>query len=203
MSILFSLFHYALSFYLLAVILRWYLPLIRADYYNPLAQFIVRITQPVLFPLRRLIPSIRGVDSANIVLILLIEAFEIVAIILMVNGTLLAPLPLITVVVAGVARILVIFFTTIFIGIIVSAVLSWINPHQYTHQGIRLIASLPAPFLSPLRKWIPPLGGIDFTPMILGFALIYANRIGHTLAMNLLPSSVWFQLIVHPLEFFR
>lgn len=201
----FSLFHYLVSFYLLAAIFRFYLPLIRADYNNPLSQFIVRITHPVLLPLRRLIPSRQGLDIAGIVLILAVQAVEVIVILLVVNGGFSLALPFFALFLGSLVRIGVLFFTAVFYSLIICAILSWINPQQLGHPAFRLLASLPAPFINPIRKWVPPLGGIDFSPMILGFALIFLNRLVLTLAIQVLPSidTGWFMLMIRPLEFIR
>jgi YggT family protein len=204
MGTLILLFRYAVTFYLLVTIMRWYLPLIRADYYNPLAQFIVRATQFPLARLRRAIPSKYGIDLACITLILMIEAVEIIVMLLLFNGSLIIPIPLlITLVVAGFVRILILFFTAIFFSLIISSVVSWITPVQNTHPGVRLIITLPTPFLSHLRKWVPPLGGIDFTPMIFALFLIYTHRAGIQLLAQLLPHVQWFFLILNPISFFK
>jgi len=149
--------------YLIAVILRFLLQLLRADFYNPLSQFVVNITNPPLRPLRRFIPGFRGLDIASLTLAFIVATIKLLIISTIAGIT----LNLASTILLSIADILQ---TTVYIFIFITiarAVLSWFqqggqNPIE------RLLSSLSEPLLKPLRRILPELGGLDFSP----FALI-------------------------------
>lgn len=149
--------------YLIAVILRFLLQLLRADFYNPLSQFVVNITNPPLRTLRRFIPGFRGLDVASLTLAFIVATIKLLIISTIAGIT----LNLVSTILLSIADILQ---TTVYIFIFITiarAVLSWFqqggqNPIE------RLLSSLSEPLLKPLRRILPELGGLDFSP----FALI-------------------------------
>lgn len=149
------------SLYIGAVLIRMLLALSRADFYNPLSQFIVKITNPLLIPLRRIIPSIGKMDTAAVVLALLLK---------MVQTFLLANLMGSS---AGVAQILVysvldLVSTVIWIyifALIIQAVLSWVG-QSHGNPLAGLLHSLTEPLLRPVRRFVPVVGMIDLSPMV-------------------------------------
>lgn len=165
------------GFATLAVMLRFLLQLVRADFYNPLSQALVRITTPVLQPLRRLLPGFHGLDTASLVLAWLIKTLELGLIALLAGvgaaGALLWSLP------ALVQLVLNVFL----FAILIRALLSWIHPDPY-HPMSRLLDSLTDPILRPARQWLPPVGGMDFSPVLAMVALV-------VLEMLLLPPLKW------------
>ena len=125
------------SLYILAVMLRFLLGAVRADFYNPISQFLVRITNPLLLPLRKVIPGIGKYDTASLLLVAVLEI-----ILLMIN----------------------VFIFAIFVQVI----LSWINPG--THNPVSgLLYSITTPVLRPIQRLLPPVSGMDLSPL---FALI-------------------------------
>jgi len=147
--------------YVLAVLLRFLFQLVRADFYNPISQFIVKITNPLLRPLRRWIPSFRGVDTASIALLLLLKVTESWLVALMYgyapgfDGILVMAF-------ADILQILVyVFIVVIFAGVI----LSWVAPDSY-NPAVSLIDRLSEPVLQPFRRMLPPIGGLDFSPFV-------------------------------------
>jgi YggT family protein len=147
--------------YILAVMLRFLLQWVHADFYNPLAQFIVRITNPVLIPLRRLIPGFGGIDWASVVLLLLMIALKL-ALISAVQGRLL---PLASLAPLMLAELIALFLNIFFFSILIQVILSWIAPYQY-NPITGLLHRLNEPLLRPIRRLLPPLGGLDFSPMV-------------------------------------
>ncbi len=152
--------------YIFAVLLRFLLQLVRADFYNPIAQFLVVITNPPLKPLRRVIPGMYGIDFASVVLLLLLE---------LVFQTLLAsllnqPLTVATLLVKGVFDLLHSILNIYLFGILIMVVLSWINP--YPNPVSQLLGRLTEPLLRPARRKIPPFSGIDLSPMLVIVALV-------------------------------
>ncbi|MDB5995521.1 MAG: YggT family protein [Pseudomonas sp.] len=148
------------SLYLLIVLLRFILQLVRANFYNPLCQFIVKATQPLLKPLRRVIPSMFGLDMSSLVLALIVQ-MVLIAVILalkgfMVDWVLLVPWALIA--------LFSLFLNILFYAMIISVILSWVAPGSH-NPGAELVAQITEPVLAPFRRIIPNLGGLDISPI--------------------------------------
>lgn len=153
--------------YILAVLLRLLLQWARADFHNPISQFIVRITSPVLVPIRRLIPPIGGVDTASIVLAWLLKALELLLVLLLGKGIFLPALALL-----GAIPALIEFTINIFIAvIIIQAIMSWVTTNTY-HPVVEILNSLSTPLLTPLRRLLPATSGFDLSPMVAVLGLI-------------------------------
>lgn len=146
--------------YTLAVLLRFLLQAVRADFHNPVSQFVVRITAPLLKPLRRVVPAVRGYDLASLVLAWLLKALEL-SIIGALIGAAAFPATLVWAVPALVSLVINIFLFAILIVVI----LSWINPQGY-NPAMVILHRLTAPLLEPARRLIPAIGGIDLSPML-------------------------------------
>lgn len=149
------------SLYILAVMLRFLLQWIRADFYNPVSQFLIKITHPPLKIMRRFIPAVGSVDSSSLLLALLLQMlanFSILAIkglsISFVALTLLSFTDLLK-------MLLDIFVYAIFAG----ALLSWFAPGNYGSVS-SILYSLTEPLLSVCRKVLPDMGGIDLSPLV-------------------------------------
>ena len=159
------------SLYLLIVLLRFILQLVRADFYNPLSQFIVKATQPLVTPLRRIIPGFAGLDLASLVLAILVQLLlMIVTLTLMgynVGGFILQQL------VWSMIGVTSLFLKVFFFALIISVILSWVAPGSY-NPGAQLVNQICEPLLAPFRKLLPNLGGLDISPI---FAFITINLI--------------------------
>ena len=147
--------------YILLVMLRFILQSVRADFYNPLSQFIVRATTPALKPLRRVIPGLGGIDLASIVLMLALKLVEL-QLLLLISGAGLMPLP---VVVIGVFELLRTAVYIYLVAIIVLAIASWIVSGGY-NPVLALLAQISEPLLRPIRRLIPPFSGFDLSPLV-------------------------------------
>jgi YggT family protein len=159
----------AFSFYILMVMLRFLLQSVRADFYNPLSQFVVQITSPALKPFRRVIPGLAGIDMAAVVLLLLLQIVELVLISLIAGGSLHLG---VLIIVSG-AKLLSLAVYIFIIAIIVQAVLSWIQPASYNPFTV-VLYQLTSPILRPIRNLIPTFSGIDLSPLV---ALVVLNLI--------------------------
>lgn len=158
------------GFYILAVILRFLLQWVRADFYNPLVQFLVRITNPLLVPLRRIIPGYRGLDLAAVVLAFALQAVEMLLITLLLSQPIGAGgLLLLTVL-----ELLKLLINIYLWGVIIQVALSWFNPDPY-HPAARVLAQLTEPVLRPVRRIIPSISGVDLSPMLVVVALIFIS----------------------------
>jgi YggT family protein len=149
------------GFYILAVMLRFLLQWVRADFYNPLAQFLVKLTNPPLLPLRRVIPGLMGLDMAAVVLMLSLQVAELLLIFyLTAHSTKLPGLLLL-----AVAQLVGLLINVLFWAVIIQAILSWVNPDPY-QPAVRLLYQLTEPILRPARRMIPPISGLDLSPIL-------------------------------------
>ena len=150
--------------YIAAILLRLLLQWVGADFYNPLSQFLIKITNPVLVPARRIIPSIGKLDTASVVVMLLLEMLQLIVISLLGQMEFSVPFLLLF----AVKKLLLTLLMTYFVLIIARVIISWVASHS-RHPLIPLVYQLTDPVLRPFSKLIPPLGGIDLSPL---FALI-------------------------------
>lgn len=153
-----------IDLYITAVMLRLLLQWVRADFYNPVCQFLVRVTNPVLVPLRRVVPSIGRLDTASVVLMLALE-FLSVWIASRIGSVPLAPLDI---AIFSVTKLLATLLWMYFFLILVAVILSWVGA-GLRHPAVPLVYQLTGPVLQPFRKIVPPIAGIDLSPL---FALI-------------------------------
>ncbi len=146
--------------YILLVMLRFLLQLVKADFYNPISQFIVKATSPVLIYLRRIIPGLGGIDLASIIFMWILKAVELAMIMTLIG------LPTSYMIIAwAVPELIKLLFDIFIFAILIQVIMSWINPGAY-NPAISLINSLVEPVLRPARRIIPPLGGLDLSPML-------------------------------------
>ena len=158
--------------YLMVVLLRVWLQWARADFYNPMSQMVVKVTNPLVIPLRRIIPGFGGLDMASVLLALII-AFAKLALLKSMNVLLTDWL---TLSLFAVLTILKKTGSMIFWVLLIRAILSWVsqgrNPIEYVmHQ-------LTEPFLAPIRRIVPQIGGVDLSVLVLIILLHVAALYG-------------------------
>ena len=153
-----------IDLYVTAVMLRLLLQWVRADFYNPVCQFLVKLTNPVLVPLRRVIPAIGKLDTASVVLMIALEILSV----WIVSRIGSADLTIQQIVVFALIKLMATMLWILFFLIIVSVILSWVGA-RVRHPAIPLVYQVTEPVLAPFRKVIPPIAGIDLSPL---FALI-------------------------------
>lgn len=156
--------------YILLVMLRFLLQWVRADFYNPLSQFIVKVTNLPLLPLRRIVPGFGGLDSAAMLLMLLLEYAELLLLSLLPGRGLPNLLGL---GVLALVELLALLLKVFLYGIFIQAILSWIPSAGY-NPAASLLEQLTAPVLRPFRNLIPPISGMDLSPMAAIVALYLA-----------------------------
>ena len=144
-----------------AVMLRFLLAMVRADFYNPVSQFLVKVTNPPLLPLRRIIPSVMGIDMASVVLLIVLQATKLL-LIAAVQGFGIHPLGL---VVLTLAELLTLLLNIYFFTILIQVILSWVSPGNY-NPAVALLHSLNEPLLGRARRILPPISGFDLSPIL-------------------------------------
>lgn len=162
------------SFALYAVLLRFWMQWVRADFRNEIGQFVITATNPVVLPLRKILPSIGVIDTATVVLAMLVSLLKF-GVLLLISGE-LAKYSIPRVISFGFAGVIeatiYLFMAAIFIGIIAS----WINPHSY-NPVLSVARSISEPLLAPARNLIPAFAGLDFSPMIVLLFLQFSLRL--------------------------
>lgn len=167
------------SVFLLFVILRFLLQLARADFYNPFSQTVVKVTNPVLLPIRKAVPGFFGIDLASVVLALIVQLLigELTALIghhQFVNpGYLL---------ILGALGTLKLTTYIVYVCLIVMVITSFVAPYS-THPALMLVRQLMEPLVRPVQKVIPPMGGLDFSVLFV--------FMGVTIVQKLLDATVY------------
>jgi YggT family protein len=155
-----------LTLVVVAFLLRVLMPLVRADFRHPLGQAVLRFTTPVVLPLRKLLPPAGRVDVASVAALLLVQVAK-TAVLRLVAGFGLAPGPLLAAAARDLASTVLQFY---FFLVLAYVLLSWVAPGNPTPVA-RLVGRLCEPLLAPLRRIIPPLGGLDFSAFFVLIAL--------------------------------
>lgn len=162
MQATYTLLDFLFNTYAMIVLARVWLQFARADFYNPLSQFVVKVTQPVVGPMRRFIPAIGRIDSATLLFAYLVIVLKVI-VMQLIFGTGMPPI--IPAIIASLFLLLKVAFNLLFIVLIIRMILSFVsqgnNPMEYVlHQ-------LTEPMLAPIRRFIPVIGGLDFSPLVL------------------------------------
>lgn len=167
------------------VVLRFLLQLVRADFYNPMSQFIVRFTNPMLMPLRRIIPGLGGFDLASVVLAYVLQMLFIVAVLLMYGGI----APIANMLIWGAIALFALVLKIYFWGMVIVIIVSWIAPSSY-NPAVVLVQQLLEPVMQPVRNIVPDLGGLDLSPifLFLGIKIIEILLIGTLAQMASMPA---------------
>ncbi|HEX7719528.1 MAG TPA: YggT family protein [Woeseiaceae bacterium] len=155
--------------FLLLLLLRFWLPWLRADFRNPVAQGILRITSPLVIPIRRLLPSIGRLDTATILLTFVIQFLAIVLLLAILNR-MADPF---TIALVSIIELAILSLNLFFFVILIRIILSWISPNNY-NPVTALLNTVSEPILRPFRRVIPPVGGLDISPI---FAIVLLQAV--------------------------
>ncbi len=162
-SALFGLYLYVLT-------IRFIMAIARVNYFNPVTQIIIKLTQPLVAPLRRVVPNVRNVEIATLIWILLFELAKLITLSFLMYGSFLVTDTFFFTVTETIRLIL----KTYFYAILIQAILSWVQ-QGYTPIG-QLLMQITQPILYPFQRVIPPVGGIDISAipalLVLQFLLI-------------------------------
>ncbi len=156
-----------LTFAVYAFLLRVLLPLARADFRNPLSQAILSLTNWLVLPLRRVLPPAGRLDTASLVALLAVQVAATLVLFRLQTGVLFPFVPLL---VASLRMLLLSTLLLFTVLIVIYALLSFVAPGVRS-PATALLASLCEPLLRPLRRVLPVVGGLDFSPLVAIVAL--------------------------------
>lgn len=157
--------------YIMVVLLRVWLQVARADFYNPFSQFIIKATQPVVAPLRRFIPSLGGWDIATIIFAVVVAALKVVALSLLIGAALNPIVVLISAFIILISSI----FKLLFWVLILRAILSWISRGHNPIEAVMI--QLTEPLLAPVRRFMPAMGGLDLSMLVVLIGLQFLEML--------------------------
>jgi len=158
--------------YIAVLLLRFLLQQLGADYYNPIAQFIVRVTQPVVGIARRYIPSYRKVDIATLIVIIIFIAIKVGLLASLRGGN----YSVVAILIVSLYDFISLTFDIFIFAIFIQAILSWVNPDPRNPVS-SILHSLTAPILRPVKKLLPDMGGIDISPIFALIGLMFLKRV--------------------------
>jgi len=164
-NILIFVFQTLLDLYILTFVLRILLQAVRADFRNPISQFVVKVTDPLVLPIRRFVPPIGPVDTATLLIALALQALVTGVLLNVACTTGPNPLQLVGLSVIRLARLTLNIY---FFLIIAQVIISWVAAGQYNPM-FALLSQVVEPALRPIRRLIPPIAGLDLSPL---FAII-------------------------------
>jgi YggT family protein len=150
-----------IGLYQVLLVLRLLMQLTRADFRNPLGRAIVQLTDPVIKPLRRVLPAVGKVDTASIVAIVLVAMLKFWILQLLMGIGLPEPVSLLRAVAIDLVRLVL---KTYLFSIILNAILSFVAPGNYS-PAQSILGSICDPVLKPFRRIIPPIAGLDLSPL--------------------------------------
>lgn len=155
-----------INLYCLVLILRVWLQLCRVDFYSPLSQFVAKATQTVVILLRKVFPTVKNIETASLVLIFLLCALK---------SVLLVGFNFSLFLLIGLLGFVKNIGVAIFYVLVASAILSWFN--QGGSAIYYALYQLTEPLLKPIRRILPTIGMIDFSPMVIAFILLFLNNL--------------------------
>jgi len=147
--------------YLLTFLLRFIMQWVRASYYNPLAQFVLKVTSPLVVPARRVIPSVAGLDTATLVILVALECLATWILLRLAGSSLPLPAFLLYSVLRLVSLTLWFYIVALFLYVL----LSWFGDRGMNPMGA-LLGQIVEPLLRPARRLLPPIGGLDLSPLV-------------------------------------
>jgi len=153
--------------YIVLLLLRLLLQVVRADFYNPLSQFVVKLTDPVLRPMRRVIPGYGGVDWASLLLMWILQGIELMLLLAIAGSSLHIVGPFLW----AIPQLVSLVINVYLFAILIQVILSWVAPDQY-HPAVVILYRLTGPLLAPARRMLPTISGIDLSPMVVMIALV-------------------------------
>ena len=172
--------------YTLVIMLRFLLQVMRADFHNPVSQFIVRVTAPLLRPMRRIVPAAGRYDTSSLLLAWILKTVELSIIGALIGHGSAFPATIAWAIPALLSLVINIFLFAILIVVI----LSWISPQGY-NPALLILHRLTAPLLEPARRLVPAIGGLDLSPMLVMVGLYLVEMLVVPPVMQLVGAPGW------------
>ena len=184
-SALAQIFNTIAGLYLLLVVARFLLQLAKADFYNPISQAVFRATDPVVRVLRSFIPGYKGVDFSSLILAFIVQFLAISVTILLYGGAIPSVGFIITWSFIGVLNFIILFYYYALIASIVMSFVMMFSGNMNPHPILLLVWQITEPIMAPFRKIIPPMGGLDFSPIFIFLIIgLIRNFIYQTFGVN-------------------
>ncbi|MEQ1561025.1 MAG: YggT family protein [Methyloglobulus sp.] len=149
------------SLYILAIMLRFLLQWSRAEFYNPISQFLVKITHPILKIVRRYVPPIGKIDTSSVVLALSLQMLADFSVLYLKGFT----VGIGALAILSLGNLIALLINIYIYAVFARAILSWLNPGSF-NSASSLLHSLTEPLLDTCRKFIPDMGGMDLSPLV-------------------------------------
>ena len=162
-----QIFNTIAGLYLLFVVGRFLLQLAKADFYNPISQAVFKITDPMVKVFRSFIPGYRGIDFSSLILAFFVQFTAISLTILLYGGSLPSISFIVTWSFVGVLNFIILFYYYALIASIVMSFVMMFSGNMNPHPILSLVWQITEPIMSPVRKVIPPMGGLDFSPIFI------------------------------------
>ena len=184
-SALAQIFNTIAGLYLLFVVARFLLQLAKADFYNPISQAVFKATDPVVRVFRSFIPGYRGVDFSSLILAFIVQFIAISVTILLYGGAIPSVGFIITWSFIGVLNFIILFYYYALIASIVMSFVMMFSGNMNPHPILLLVWQITEPIMAPFRKVIPPMGGLDFSPIFIFLIIgLIRNFIYQTFGVN-------------------
>ena len=184
-SALAQIFNTIAGLYLLFVVARFLLQLAKADFYNPISQAVFRATDPVVRIFRSFIPGYRGIDFSSLILAFIVQFIAISVTILLYGGAIPSVGFIITWSFIGVLNFIILFYYYALIASIVMSFVMMFSGNMNPHPILLLVWQITEPIMAPFRKVIPPMGGLDFSPIFIFLIIgLIRNFIYQTFGVN-------------------
>ncbi len=171
------IFNLIVGIYLLAVLMRFLLQIARADFYNPVSQAVVRITDPMVRAFRSFIPGYKGIDFSCLVLALVIQGIAVCTLIVLYGGSIPSVGFIITLAFLGVVFFIINIYYYSIIALVIMSFVMLFSGNMNPHPILRLIWQLTEPVMEPVRKVIPPMGGLDISPFFVFIAIGFIKNL--------------------------
>ena len=184
-SALAQIFNTIAGLYLLFVVARFLLQVAKADFYNPLSQAVFKATDPLVRVLRSFVPGYKGVDFSSLILAFIVQFLAISVTILLYGGDIPSVGFIITWSFIGVLNFIILFYYYALIASIVMSFVMMFSGNMNPHPILLLVWQITEPIMAPFRKVIPPMGGLDFSPIFIFLIIgLIRNFIYQTFGVN-------------------
>ena len=184
-SALAQIFNTTAGLYLLFVVARFLLQVAKADFYNPISQAVFKATDPLVRVLRSFIPGYKGVDFSSLILAFIVQFLAISVTILLYGGTIPSIGFIITWSFIGVLNFIILFYYYALIASIVMSFVMMFSGNMNPHPILLLVWQITEPIMAPFRRVIPPMGGLDFSPIFIFLIIgLIRNFIYQTFGVN-------------------